>query len=730
MKTLICMLMVLGLNFNLYADSTRLLSGQENQSIGIIGAGASGLSAAYYLKKKGYKDITLLEKNDHAGGKCLTINKDGRSYEMGAIMYGSVYKTVKEIADDVNYEITKFSEGSDGLVKLNPNKLTMNKLSFKDIALYAAAAARYSAIYFKYRRYVRTPGIYTVPKELSVSFERFIEKEAPSLSKRIQSLLSHSFVSFGYGHMSEVPAIYVLKYFSPKMLVDFMSGNISMIKNGYQELWKKVAQNHNVLYNFNVINISRINSKWVVTSRSGDKRSFDKLIITIPLDIANYLTQFPADIQRALSNIKYQYYHSVLVETQNFYKGNGVIPQNYIKSKDGGLVSWLYRYSDSNLVNFYYLGDKKQSNSFVEEQILNLSDDFDFQVKSFEKNVRWRYFPHFKTEQLNNKIYRKLHEYNGTDGLFLAGEIMNFSTVEHTARFSKHLVDNFFESKLKLSYSPYDYDQLSANDKKELVWDKIISSQYEKLPSYQEQGDSFLQDLYSYTASMLNRSFDNQSDFLEVGRNKVIHKLGSAAKFIFKSKSDRYNDFEGIIRLSNAVNSQSGTVYPSFSMKIFRDNINRSINFNIGKSFDGQRLSNGEADFNFFKDSPKAPFSNELSPIATSVGGKVFKKIFELAHPHPNYIPIEGIKNVMNTKSAPRRLTFVAPSKIRSMMDSNIYSDERLTFNKIKKGSILFNVYESEGLNTVERLIGVIQTDSPFISSKFGDKNLYFRHER
>ena len=41
-----------------------------NEKICIIGGGPAGLSAAMYLELKGYKNYTVLEKNDHVGGKC------------------------------------------------------------------------------------------------------------------------------------------------------------------------------------------------------------------------------------------------------------------------------------------------------------------------------------------------------------------------------------------------------------------------------------------------------------------------------------------------------------------------------------------------------------------------------------------------------------------------------------------------------------------------------------
>ena len=49
----------------------------KNMRIGIIGAGAAGLSAAYYLKQSGYNNVTILERDSRVGGKCHTVTLGG-----------------------------------------------------------------------------------------------------------------------------------------------------------------------------------------------------------------------------------------------------------------------------------------------------------------------------------------------------------------------------------------------------------------------------------------------------------------------------------------------------------------------------------------------------------------------------------------------------------------------------------------------------------------------------
>lgn len=48
----------------------------------VVGAGISGLASAYWLQKKGH-DVTVLEKNDRAGGVIQTLREEGYLFEKG-----------------------------------------------------------------------------------------------------------------------------------------------------------------------------------------------------------------------------------------------------------------------------------------------------------------------------------------------------------------------------------------------------------------------------------------------------------------------------------------------------------------------------------------------------------------------------------------------------------------------------------------------------------------------
>jgi oxygen-dependent protoporphyrinogen oxidase len=80
----------------------------RNNSITIIGAGLTGLTLAYYLKKAG-KNVTILEKSNHVGGVMTTVEQDGFVFETGPnsgiISSTELVELLDDLSDKIEVEI-------------------------------------------------------------------------------------------------------------------------------------------------------------------------------------------------------------------------------------------------------------------------------------------------------------------------------------------------------------------------------------------------------------------------------------------------------------------------------------------------------------------------------------------------------------------------------------------------------------------------------------------------
>ncbi|MBC8756532.1 FAD-dependent oxidoreductase [Kordia sp. YSTF-M3] len=86
---------------------------QKKATYIIIGAGLSGLTAAYALHKQGETDILILESRDRVGGRILTKNK----IDLGATWFQNYHENIFALLDDLKLEkFHQYSEGKSVLV--------------------------------------------------------------------------------------------------------------------------------------------------------------------------------------------------------------------------------------------------------------------------------------------------------------------------------------------------------------------------------------------------------------------------------------------------------------------------------------------------------------------------------------------------------------------------------------------------------------------------------------
>lgn len=70
-----------------------------NHKVIVVGAGASGLTAAYRLQQAGF-DVTVLEGSDRIGGRVQTLHRDGYIMDLGADANTSGYLTYLALAKE------------------------------------------------------------------------------------------------------------------------------------------------------------------------------------------------------------------------------------------------------------------------------------------------------------------------------------------------------------------------------------------------------------------------------------------------------------------------------------------------------------------------------------------------------------------------------------------------------------------------------------------------------
>ncbi len=455
----------------------------RNAKILILGAGPGGLSAAYYLRRYGYKNVTVFEKLGRVGGLCRSVTEDYQSFDLGAAMISPDYREVINMARRTGARLEKivgataFSlpDGENG----EPYHRLLNYLaggsSWSEYLRYLLLCLQYFWKRFLLREVFRRPGWAGISShpELCVTFSAWLKNNR---LEELTRLFELPITTFGYGNLDEIPAPYALRYMTPITLVAgllsgtklsrFLPGMLlaRRFKYGFQRFWERVAWDLNVRLNVEVKDIKRSEDGITVTythpvqiigdqvSHSEDQTQFDYLIIACPLQKEKLekimdLTEEEAWLQSRTEFIPYavasfEIADLTLKERLAFHLPLPPLGQPMIISQP---------HPDNELMAFYA---RLPSTEPTEADERRLREHIERYVKTFGGRIKtdddwhsydaWLYFKHVSAEEFRTGYYDRWEKIQGDNRTFYAGGLFDFDYVEGIVRYSRALIEKNF----------------------------------------------------------------------------------------------------------------------------------------------------------------------------------------------------------------------------------------------------------------------------------------------
>lgn len=415
-----------------YPPSTRIC---------IVGAGAAGLSAAEALKDLGYRQIVLLEQAQVAGGKCRTMACDGRAFELGAGIVAANDHVVQRLAAraGVALKAVDFGNGESNLYDPQTGGHCPDVLSAAD------APAFLWQLLLRYRRLCRQyasiaePGLVNLHPDLCEPFVEFAAKHGIELVARN---FERFFTGFGYGYWDEIPAAYVLKYYSLETLKSYLRHGIYSFPDGIQRLWKKLAANHDVRYGTRIQSLTR--GTEVSVDLGDEQLQFDVVLLSCPLDEALTFLDASPEERALFAQIRHVDYRTFACRVDGFVGQTGFIPDHFQPAKKGHPLFWYRRYSDSDVYMFYVIADAGLSDAQVLANIKASVSALGGSVRELLTAVSWKYFPHVSPQAMRDGYFDRLGALQGSRNSYYIGELLNFSTVGLSAQYADHLVSERF----------------------------------------------------------------------------------------------------------------------------------------------------------------------------------------------------------------------------------------------------------------------------------------------
>jgi hypothetical protein len=453
----------------------------KDAEIVIVGAGPAGLSAAYFLKKNGYQNVTVIEKLGRVGGLCFTITEDYTCFDLGANYMTPDYREVLSLAAEYgvetyperNFVIADFRENQAGYKQKSAWQTAKGSTP---LLAFLWANLRYIWIRWRLGAIVDAPGHAGVSRhpELCVSFLEWLQRNRLGCLERLFEMPT---AVMGYGYLKDIPTPYVLKYLSLPTYIAMCIKAIPLTTwwpwpkrfiLGYQWLWQRVARELNVWINSEIKSIDRSGDRLVidyvrteqnlnVLTRESDRFEFDQLILACPLtnEVLGRFLRLSEEETRLFGQVITDPYCmiSLKIRLPNLPPdfAMATIPLPPI----GTPWAITRQAAESDLIQFYARlpAERELTRESVHRQVLeavrHLIARFGGEVSQIDDDLWhsfdcWPYFMHVDARAIAAGFYDRLEALQGTQGTYYVGGLLDFELVERTVRYSKQLVNDRF----------------------------------------------------------------------------------------------------------------------------------------------------------------------------------------------------------------------------------------------------------------------------------------------
>jgi hypothetical protein len=408
----------------------------DDRRICILGAGPSGLTVARALRQRGYRRITVLERNSRLGGKCWTVEHEGRTYELGAGGLTLGYRHVRSLLAETGLGVAAVSDHA--FIDLESRRVRRLPVPLPSaLRALGGEGVRFARALWRHRGIGR-PGFADVSAELCAPFDRWCrEHRVETIGEMIRPWTT----GFGYGFHDDVAAAYVLKYLSVwGMLFDVR-------EHGYGELWRRVAAaltGVDIRLGTTVSAITRGHDGVRVTTDRGEL-AFDVLVLACPLDDALPALDASTVEQELFSRIRYCDYYAVGVVTDGLPQQRCIYFPKHLWPERIGLPMFAYqRWPRVGGLSFFYGFAGDSDDDTARAAVCATVERLGGKVRAIPLATRWRFFPHVGAADMAAGYYARLESLQGARATYYCGELLAFSCVETVVAYARALVARHF----------------------------------------------------------------------------------------------------------------------------------------------------------------------------------------------------------------------------------------------------------------------------------------------
>jgi acyl-CoA synthetase (AMP-forming)/AMP-acid ligase II/surfactin synthase thioesterase subunit len=404
----------------------------------VVGGGASGLTAARELERRGYQ-VTVFERAATPAGKCASVQIEGDWYDLGGHFCSANYRTLWRLVQELGIETEPAFVG-------RPYDLAARCFrTFDDPAALGSHWLEYVRARDRDFPGLTRPGFGRIGRALAAPAGDWLAATGLDRFARTPTI---TFTASGYGYLTnpELPALYFLKAVETA-LGAAPGGAVPeawTIKGGFLRLWEKVAVGlRDVRLGVEVRAVERGPGGVTVHTANGT-HEFDALVVATPLHETPPYLDASGEERAIFGRVRHRDYSTTIIRATGLPERGFffLTPTCTDASLVGRPVALHHRYP-GDVYLAYANGVPGQDG----EEVTRLHEDvarMGGRITSVLGRWQWAYFPHFCAGDVADGIHDRLEALQGNNRTFYLGSLLNFELVECNVAYAADLVDRFF----------------------------------------------------------------------------------------------------------------------------------------------------------------------------------------------------------------------------------------------------------------------------------------------
>ncbi|WP_394378180.1 FAD-dependent oxidoreductase [Saccharopolyspora spinosa] len=415
--------------------------GPRTSTVCVVGAGPSGLTVARELERLGHT-VVVLEREPVVGGKSVSVDVDGRAYDLGAHICTPRYERFAELAAEFGFDTVEatatYEYDADRWFRRSPGAAFFRRSEF----------SRYTQLREQSYPGIATPGLAHSAVSLSQpTSDWVVGNDLLGMTESLGSGYTAS--GYGYPH-DDVPALYFVKHAEMTGLVSVgpqTTGHAGpfTVSGGFGRLWQRVADSlSDVRTGTRITSIERESSGVVVHTDSGTVHA-DSLVLSAPLDKVVDVLDATADERDIASRVRTIDYYTVLCRISGLPRaGMYLVRTKEAAPPPGHCVAYHNRYADSDVYTCYSYGAQGLDTTDIVRQLRADVAAMGGQVTEVLVAGRWPFMPHFRAADLKDGVLDRLERMQGDRHTYHVGSLLGFELIETNVAYAQDLAHRYF----------------------------------------------------------------------------------------------------------------------------------------------------------------------------------------------------------------------------------------------------------------------------------------------